>query len=661
MPNSPDEIHIRNQLNLARMVEATTAAVALVLEQAISKALEVVRTMRPPLSVLDLRVRQIRINEIFDAAAQDSYTLLIDRSIKDAPSWLKQSEREVSAALAQAQREVEAEAEQLDQQAADSERLFPLTLEQTIAATAAMGALELTVMAQRPGYSLEQGMARAFLFPDGTVLHDAINVPPDQLQTLFERRMRSAIVNGQDPADLARQLESETGRSVAHHRTNARTGSYSIAAAVNELALHEASVEMVQFTAVLDGRTSDLCRGLDGRVYRLEEAPHPPLHRNCVPGDTLITPCGRVAAVHRRRYEGLLYILRTANGGEAKMTPNHPVLTNRGWQAAQDLKLGDRVFQPVAQRKEGGIPENQQVMTAEDFATAFRELPGVVTVSVPVTPKDFHGDGQGTCTRRLDQEVGVVSVNRSLAIELDSPLLQLISNPIFARAAQLVPLLCTAKERGDGVFSAPASAVGGLGKSLAFSRVSVGHASELLLRATTKRDPLFGQDSIYGTFADAELFRDAPDPDSALVETDNLGDLVRGENATAAKADIRLWELGKDAGLLQPSFAAANGPGASRGGLALSPKGFEQVELVGIEVREFHGDVFNFETELASFVAGSILTHNCRSSLRPYLGDRSANRAPTPVDWLQGQDQATQVGLLGEAGAGAFRASGRLA
>jgi SPP1 gp7 family putative phage head morphogenesis protein len=36
-----------------------------------------------------------------------------------------------------------------------------------------------------------------------------------------------------------------------------------------------------RYVAVLDARTSDLCRGLNGKVYDVGVGPHPPMHRNC--------------------------------------------------------------------------------------------------------------------------------------------------------------------------------------------------------------------------------------------------------------------------------------------------------------------------------------------------------------------------------------------
>jgi len=45
-----------------------------------------------------------------------------------------------------------------------------------------------------------------------------------------------------------------------------------------------------QFVAILDSRTTKLCRGLDGNRYKLGEGPVPPLHLNCRSNRVLVLP-----------------------------------------------------------------------------------------------------------------------------------------------------------------------------------------------------------------------------------------------------------------------------------------------------------------------------------------------------------------------------------
>jgi len=654
----PEELHIKLQLQLMQMVDATGEAVGRVLQRAVAQAVALIKATTAPLSVTTSQIQLAQVMAVFRAAADDSYRLFVDRTEADAARWVAMSEREIAAELRAAQQEEREDATRKVLTAAAL--LLPVVrrTQASIRAASQMGALELTIAAQEPAYSLRQGMARAFVLPDGTPLQAAIKAPSAQAGTLFERRMRSAIINGQTSQDLARQLLDEAATPVRYLTNEARTGAQSAANAVNYDRLWETvGLERAMFVATLDSRTTELCRSLNGRVYRLEDAPRPPLHRNCVPGDALVTPCGRVAAVSRRWHEGFLYILRTADGGEAKMTPNHPVLTDRGWQPAKKLKLGDRVFQSRFQGEHGRGPEDQQVMTAEDLATAFREAPGVITVTVPVAPEDFHGDGEGTCTRRPDQKVGVVSVDRSLAVKLNSPLLQLISDPLFSDAAALAPLLSTALERGVGVFHAPYGVVSLLSEGKTVRRIETSHASELLRRAITKRDPLLTEDLLEGSYRDVELFGDTIDPNSAGVEVEGGLDGGLGDGPPP----VRLGAVGEERLGSEPGFGDSENLADGSERVTLSPEGFDLVDLVGIEKVRFAGHVYNLETELATYGVNSLLTHNCRSVLKADWGSsRPTEEIRTPVDWLRAQPADVQDRVLGEAGGNAFRETGSL-
>ena len=40
-------------------------------------------------------------------------------------------------------------------------------------------------------------------------------------------------------------------------------------------------VDAVQYSAILDGRTTDICIGLHGKIFKLGTHPTPPMHFNC--------------------------------------------------------------------------------------------------------------------------------------------------------------------------------------------------------------------------------------------------------------------------------------------------------------------------------------------------------------------------------------------
>lgn len=64
---------------------------------------------------------------------------------------------------------------------------------------------------------------------------------------------------------------------------------------------------------------------------------------NCVVGDTEVSAFSP-EFVTRRWYEGAVISIQTVAGHSLTITPNHPVLTTRGWVRAQGLQEGDQVI-----------------------------------------------------------------------------------------------------------------------------------------------------------------------------------------------------------------------------------------------------------------------------------------------------------------------------
>lgn len=521
---------------------------------------------------------------------------------------------------------------------------------------AALGPLELAVLASERTYSLSSEFAKAFMTPMGTSIRDEIDQQTQRLIRLFEGRVRSAVINGQTNQEVVRQLLGE-GREITGDaapairqvRALARTGVQSVANAVNRSTfMANDAVQKVEFLATLDGRTSPLCRGLSGRIFPKDKAPSPPMHMNCVAGDTLVSPCGRIAVVFRRRYEGPVHVLRTADGRAAKLTPNHPVLTDRGWQPAKLLKVGDRVFQARSQREAVGNPQDEQMVRAEDLAASFREAPGVFSVAMPVTPEDFHGDGQTFSDERRNREVCVVDVDRRLTAEVNPQLLQAIGHVVFQGTADPAAGCGDSQPFRQGLASAPGGTVGGCGETPSFARGHAGHPGQLLVSASAQGDASRGEGSLYGTWADAESLGHSRHANTRHVERDDRGFSAGRQRGSAAEADPGLREAMLHAGSLHVSPGDPQPSGDRHLGQALRPEQFDLVELVCAEVEWLDGHVYNLETELATYVAGSILTHNCRSTIVPYIAGAEQGRRSMTMGVVDDSGKVRFVGAYGD-------------
>lgn len=105
--------------------------------------------------------------------------------------------------------------------------------------------------------------------------------------------VQHGILMGENPRTIAAQIVGRSngrGRSVAgmhlaQWRTAVRTTMTAVQsqASLDALSAMSDIVQRLRFEAVLDARTSDICRALDGEEYDVNDPniPRPPLHPNC--------------------------------------------------------------------------------------------------------------------------------------------------------------------------------------------------------------------------------------------------------------------------------------------------------------------------------------------------------------------------------------------
>ena len=112
---------------------------------------------------------------------------------------------------------------------------------------------------------------------------------------------------------------------------------------------------------------------------------------NCVLGDTKISNLG-IRAGYRRKYSGEIIVIRTASGKELSVTPNHPILTDKGWISANSLVEGNNVISRSFLNRKGAISPNVHKGEAR-IKDVFNSLfVNGMTTKFPVSPSDFHGD-----------------------------------------------------------------------------------------------------------------------------------------------------------------------------------------------------------------------------------------------------------------------------
>jgi SPP1 gp7 family putative phage head morphogenesis protein len=435
-------------------------------------------------------------------------------------------------------------------------------------------------------FTLNLADGAVMTLPNGQVLRKAFAKLAEDSQQKLGVAIRNGLLAGEPTPQIARRLigSLQQGDTTSTIKQLAAKGGELTSLADNQvLALVRTSVNDVanaasqqvykanpkitqkyQYVATLDSRTSAICRTLDGQEFEYGKGPLPPQHYNCLPGDAYVSTSGGIAAVYRRFYQGKLYVITTANGHMLRVTPNHPVLTNAGWKPAQSINVGEQVFCSliIPPKSVANNEKSDAVITAEDVFRSFGESPSVFAVEVPTAAPDFHGD---VSSSQDAEQITVVLANRELLFTVNPGLLKTLLNFSFKRTDSAAPRGGYSSQSFVAVGQTALSSISSGGQGFALSNSSSLHSSKLLFASIPECSPGFQNDSLYGTWRDAETIRDATNANSLVVE------------------------------------------------------GYDQTQVIGVTWEPFSGHVYNFETETGTYCADAILTHNCRSTTIPVV------------------------------------------
>jgi intein/homing endonuclease len=288
---------------------------------------------------------------------------------------------------------------------------------------------------------------------------------------------------------------------------------------------------------------------------------------NCVVGDTPISIIDGAKKAFRRWYSGELTELVTASGETVRVTPNHPVITTRGWIAARLVHEGDHLIKTPLEVSKSPVehPYSREAKASEVFAALLHV--GVSVRSLP-TALGFHGDGAG-------QEVDTVDVDGGLLHNVMPALPQGSGEHLFTGTALAGLRLRTLQHGLPAVGSASHGVVSGLGPRLPLLRGGDAHALE--------------HGGLPSSDGDASIDEHATDSATMAGQVPSDGQLALA--------------------------------------LAVSTDDFDLVEVKAVVRSSFDGFVYNFETGHGWYGAHGLIVHNCRCRAEPVIGHLLRNRS----------------------------------
>lgn len=471
-------------------------------------------------------------------------------------------------------------------------------------------------------------------FDKGQISQDAfdalVNANTSLIKSISSRYLQEveglvmrAVTDGRDVAGLKSELSKRYGITqrradfIARDQCNKATEALCRA---NDL---EVGVEQGEWIHVpgkhtsrethkeMDGKKFDLKKGLYdrdvGRYVLPGELP------GCFVGESKLNDLPFPMKLYRRLYTGKLAEFITDDGTVCSATPNHPVLTLKGWKPARLLDKGDYLIHK--KRTDCSLIRE---LNANRVVPTFKELfDSLVLGGVPASVSEgsagqFHGDG-------ADGEVDVIDVYGLLTNEVNAELSHVCGKVglSFAEAADFARLLSGLRpsdafivrvsNSGDGKIS------GLCDRFSSFFR-SLSKTQKLCLLNPAHFDPSSFEPSPDGMTGNVEMLGNSLLGLSALVHGD---DFILGQLDAIARAAVNgdfysslPKVLADDVGGKPDLFCDLNEALAFGYGLS---------RVSEVRFREFFGHVYNMETSVNWYIVNNTVVHNCQCTYRPIL------------------------------------------
>lgn len=441
-----------------------------------------------------------------------------------------------------------------------------------------------------------------------------------------------AVTTGKNPRAIAGRVRDALGvplhRALLISRTEAvrayRQGSLQ--------SYQDNGIKQWRWVAAKSPRTCLNCLARDGEIYEVEK-PFP-AHPACIPAGALIhSP--EIQSTTSRFYRGKVVEFLTTTGKRLTVTPNHPILTSRGWVAAALINESDHIVSTdFAERVIATVnPDKQEIPASiEQVVSSFLERSGVLSVSMPSAAEDFHGDG-------MDSEINVVAMNRLLRNGFNAAGFEPFSqNDFIGRSPDLLRLASfSSSDSGLNRIDAAAGSFvcGDCVSAMLFGR-SVVHHQPIGFGDSTYINTSGYQSATDAISRDIELIGNALFGSSRLVESD---DFIRG-NVFNVSVFNSLTRLNQQAvNHLVGDSESASERAARLTGLIEFDKVWE------IRKREFSGHVYNLQTAKGWYIANGIITHNCRCTMIPVIPS-IPTRAETAGEWFAKQPDSVKRQMM---------------
>lgn len=120
---------------------------------------------------------------------------------------------------------------------------------------------------------------------DGKNFSDRIWARKDKLISTLDTNLRQGLITGRSPDKISAEISHELSVSKSNAKRLVQTESAAIHASSRKSMFNQMGVEKYEILATLDTRTTEICRGLDGKIFNVKDyevgITAPPFHVYC--------------------------------------------------------------------------------------------------------------------------------------------------------------------------------------------------------------------------------------------------------------------------------------------------------------------------------------------------------------------------------------------
>lgn len=275
----------------------------------------------------------------------------------------------------------------------------------------------------------------------------------DLVRSLFQRQTTQLeyVLNNNEflrVEDLADRIQQVLGVTEDKADLLARDQTLRLSSQVTIAKQQAAGVSKFIWSTSGDERVRESHEELDGQTFSFDDPPVvdgeailPGQAYGCLPGHAQVS-FRDVVRAYRRPWAGHLTVL-VAGGIALETTPNHPVLTQRGWVPAHLVEVGDQLVRVGGYRVDdakllaassGAAREEHDENRQPEISEVFDALQVLWDAEVSVgSAIEFHGDGL------VDEQVNAVASEGGLLPHAEAPLSEGFRQLVLKEADRLSP------------------------------------------------------------------------------------------------------------------------------------------------------------------------------------------------------------------------------